>query len=119
MGSQSQTGMSDFHFHFSPKDLRAENYPADPIVWRISGGEIVPLGVHGKPQWARHNADPMGLATASVLQTHTPFEKHPWHTGPGDGCRNHVTMQHMRNPGAGSCETQQVIRSGGPRSCPL
>ena len=65
------------------------------------------LGVHGKPQWARHNADTMGLATASVLETHTPFEKHPWHTGPGDGCRYNVTMWYMRNPGAGSCETQQ------------
>ena len=65
------------------------------------------LGVHGKPQWARHNADTMGLATASVLPTHTPFESTPGIRALVMAVGYHVTMRYMRNPGAGSCETQQ------------
>ena len=32
MGSESQTGMSDFHLHFSPKDLRAEKDQVQAVM---------------------------------------------------------------------------------------
>ena len=52
MGSESQTGMSDFHLHFSPKDLRAEKdrqvqavmqaaLPLGPILQILSCGVSV------------------------------------------------------------------------------
>ena len=80
--AKSRTRLSDFHFQFSLRGLESRKglagpgcdagSPADPIMWGISGGETMPLGADGKPQWARHNADPMGLGhSICTADSHT------------------------------------------------